>query len=105
MAELIDELSRRAFEAGATDLFLCEDEVPRMRINGELGSTDDEPVDSATLIEFWKRCGCDPGKSLERDVSYLIPGGHRLSTKLWSTKPLQTAPEAAISCSLGSLGG
>ena len=85
MAELIDELSRRAFAAGATDLFLCEDQVPRMRINGKVAHTDDEPLEVETLRQFWMRCGCDPGDNLERDISYLVPGGHRLRVNLYKT--------------------
>jgi pilus retraction protein PilT len=85
MAELIDELAQRAFAAGATDLFLYEDKPPRMRINGEVGDTEDEALDFTTLTQFWLRCGCDPGQNQERDVSYLVPGGHRLRVNLYKS--------------------
>lgn len=85
MSELIDDLARRAFEAGATDLFLCEDQPPRMRINGEVAESGDPPVELSTLDSFWKRCGLEPEHDLERDVSYLIPGGNRLRVNLYKS--------------------
>lgn len=85
MPELIDDLARRAFEAGATDLFLCEDQPPRLRVDGELGDTGDTPLDFATLDAFWKRCGLDPETDLERDVSYQVPGGKRLRANLYKS--------------------
>jgi len=85
MPELIDDLARRAFDAGATDLFLCEDEPPRMRIDGQVTDSGDPPLEFGTLDSFWKRCGLDPEADLERDVSYLIPDGKRLRVNLYKS--------------------
>ncbi len=91
MSELIDELAERSFEAGAIDLFLCEDHPPRMRVHGEVEQAEGEPIKHKILAEFWKRCGADPEKDLERDVSYVIPGGRRLRVNLYRTLGLLSA--------------
>ena len=85
MSDLINELAERAFTSGATDLFLYEDQPPRMRVDGEVRSTNDPTVDFAALHAFWKRCGVDPEVELERDVSYLIPSGQRLRANLYKS--------------------
>ena len=67
MSELIDNLAQRAFDSGATDLFLCEDRPPRMRIDGEVSVSGDPAIGFATLDTFWKRCGTNPEVRLHHD--------------------------------------
>lgn len=85
MAEFIDSLAEHAFESGAIDLFLAEDKIPRMRINGELEHIGEEPLSFDLIAGFWKRCGADPEEELERDLSYQVPNGKRLRVNLYRT--------------------
>jgi pilus retraction protein PilT len=85
MAELIDQLAEHAFQSGAIDLFLAEDQIPRMRVDGDLRIIGDTPLEFDTISTFWKRCGADPDTECERDLSYQIPGGQRLRVNLYHT--------------------
>ena len=91
MPNIIDDLARKSFDAGAIDLFLCEGLPPRMRLHSEVAPAEGEPVDRDTLAEFWRLCGTDPDVDLERDVSYVIPGGRRLRVNLYRTLGLLSA--------------
>lgn len=91
VSEIIDDLARRSFEAGAIDLFLCEDHPPRMRIHGEVEPAAGAPLEHRTLADFWTRCGADPENDLERDLSYVIPDGRRLRVNLYRTLGLLSA--------------
>ena len=91
MPDLIDDLAKASFDAGAIDLFLCEDQPPRMRLQGEVAPAEGEPLDQKTLADFWKRCGADPVTDLETDVSYVIPGGRRLRVNLYRSLGLLSA--------------
>jgi pilus retraction protein PilT len=83
MAEFIDALADHAFESGAIDLFLAEDQVPRMRIDGDLEPIGKDLLDFETIASFWKRCGVDPDTEMERDLSYQVPDGKRLRVNLY----------------------
>ena len=85
MAEFIDSLAEHAFDSGAIDLFLAEDQVPRMRVDGEIQTIGEEALSFELINAFWKRCGADPEVELERDLSYQIPNGNRLRVNLYRT--------------------
>ncbi|MEO1842925.1 MAG: PilT/PilU family type 4a pilus ATPase [Akkermansiaceae bacterium] len=87
----IDELAQQAFAAGAIDLFLREGQSPRMRLQGEVGEAEGEAIERQTLADFWLKCGADPEVDLERDVSYIIPGGRRLRVNLYHSLGLLAA--------------
>ena len=83
MPSSIQDLARQAFEAGAIDLFLCEGEPPRMRIQDQVNALEEAPLEHSALVDFWKACGANPEEDLERDVSHVIPGGRRLRVNLY----------------------
>ncbi|MFK7910729.1 MAG: type IV pilus twitching motility protein PilT [Akkermansiaceae bacterium] len=85
MHDLIDQLAADSFASGATDLFLCEDQVPRVRINGEIQVLGADVLKSISMAEFWELCQADPEHDLEKDTSYVIPGGRRLRVNLYKS--------------------
>lgn len=85
MHERIDKLAEGAFENGATDLFLCEAEAPRVRLDGTVRPASEEPLPRQTLEDFWRLCGAEPGNTREKDTSHVTPGGHRLRVNLYQS--------------------
>ncbi len=82
MSASIDLLCRAVAQQNATDLFIREDQVPRMRIAGEIVAAGEEVVAEAELANFWKHCGTDPDTVKERDVSYVAADGTRFRVNL-----------------------
>lgn len=85
MPDFIDELAKYAFDSGATDLFLREDDLPRIRKGGALEAASKDPIDYKDMADFWKRCGADPETVLERDLSYQAGSGNRLRVNLYKS--------------------
>lgn len=85
MTSALHQLIRDAFADAANDVFLIEDEPPRIRKNGEVVEIHPGPVPRAIMEEFWKSCGTDPATSLENDISWKLPGGGRLRVNLYHT--------------------
>jgi len=85
MNDLIDRLADQAFQTGATDLFLCEDKVPRVRVNNDVQIPGDDLLTHDTLSKFWLSCGADPDATQEKDISYITSGGHRLRVNLYKS--------------------
>lgn len=91
MNDLIDQLAEDAFEAGATDLFLCEDQVPRVRLNNEIQVPGASALDHKCMADFWKKCHADPETTQEKDTSHIISGGRRLRVNLYKSLGLLSA--------------
>ncbi len=91
MHETIDRLADEAFQAGATDLFLCEDQVPRLRVQNEIQVPGNSPLSRECLAAFWEACHADPETTLEKDISHVIPGGRRLRVSLYKSLGLLSA--------------
>jgi twitching motility protein PilT len=85
MQDIIDQLAAEAFASGATDLFLCEGEIPRVRVNGDIQALGNHTLERESLANFWQTCDTDPINDLEKDTSYVIPGGHRLRVNLYKS--------------------
>jgi len=85
MIDVIDKLADEAFQAEATDLFLHEDQVPRIRVSGEIKALEHEIIPLKTLENFWHSCHADPEKTQEKDISHVTPGGHRLRVNLYKS--------------------
>lgn len=79
------QIIRDAFTDAATDVFLVEDEPPRIRREGEVIELHPGPIPRVALEEFWKSCGIDPAAHLEADVSWRLPGAGRLRVNLYHT--------------------
>jgi pilus retraction protein PilT len=85
MHSALNRLIRDAFADSAMDLFLVEDEPPRVRRDGDLAVLHPGPVPRAVMEEFWKSCGVDPTVTLENDISWHLPEGGRLRVSLYHT--------------------
>lgn len=85
MNDLIDRLADDAFQTGATDLFLCEGEAPRVRLNHAISTPSEQALSRKTLEDFWHSCHADPENTLEKDISHVTPGGHRLRVNLYKS--------------------
>ena len=79
------QLIRDAFADVATDVFLLEDEAPRIRREGEVVVLHPGPVSRAAMVDFWQSCGIDPATHSEADISWQIPEGGRLRVNLYHT--------------------
>lgn len=85
MDALIDQLADQAFQTGATDLFLGEGQIPRVRINNAIQSLESEPLDRQCLYDFWSNCHADPDTTSEKDTSHIISEGRRLRVNLYKS--------------------
>ncbi|MEO5913657.1 MAG: ATPase, T2SS/T4P/T4SS family [Luteolibacter sp.] len=85
MNSALNQLIRDAFADAATDVFLVEDEPPRIRRDGDVVVLHPGPIPRVALEEFWKSCGVDPTNQLEVDISWRLPGGSRLRVNLYHT--------------------
>ena len=81
----LHQLIRDALADTTTDLFLMEDEPPRIRRDGGVTQLHPGPIPRAAMEEFWKSCGVEPGETLEVDISWQIPDGGRLRVNLYHT--------------------
>lgn len=81
----ISDFVRSAFESGATDLLLAENQAPRIRINGEILTYDHPPLDRAEMTAFWKECGADPETVREMDFGWTTQDGSRLRINLYKS--------------------
>jgi twitching motility protein PilT len=85
MFQALAQLIRDAFDGEATDVFIVENEAPRIRSNGEVVLLHPGPVTREAMQEFWQDCGVDPLTHPEADVSWRVPGGSRLRVNLYHT--------------------
>ena len=85
MTSALNQLIRDAFADSATDVFLVEDEPPRIRKEGDVVVLHPGPIPRVAMEEFWKSCGVDPAARLEADISWRVPGGGRLRVNLYHT--------------------
>ncbi|MGB1260605.1 MAG: type IV pilus twitching motility protein PilT, partial [Akkermansiaceae bacterium] len=83
MSHSIEQLAEEAFLSGSTDLFLCADCVPRVRVNGRINVLGAEVTSGEAMAEFWKACGAEPDEASETDCSMVIGGGKRLRVNLY----------------------
>ena len=83
MNSALNQLIRDAFADSATDVFLLEEEPPRIRHEGDVVVLHPGPIPRVAMEEFWKSCGIDPASHLEADVSWRLPGGSRLRVNLY----------------------
>jgi twitching motility protein PilT len=85
MNSALTQLIRDAFAGAATDVFLLEDEAPRIRREGEVIILHPGPVSKSAMLEFWQACDIDPASHPEADISWQIPDGGRLRVNLYHT--------------------
>jgi len=96
--DLIDSLCRAASEHKASDIFLLCDQIPQLRIDGQLVQMQTGPMTKADLEAFWVRCGATP-ETLDFDGSYVATNGERFRVNLFRSlarqgvvlRPIKTA--------------
>ena len=103
MNTLIDQLANEAFQAGASDLFLCEDQVPRLKINNSIQIPGASALTHDSMAAFWKDCHADPETTLEKDSNLMISGGRRLRVNLYKSLGLLSAVLRPIKSEIPSL--
>lgn len=85
MDDALQQLIRDAFRGVATDVFLLEEEQPRIRHEGKVVSLHPGPIPRFGIEGLWKACGVDPTTTKEADVSWQLPEGKRLRVNLYHT--------------------
>ncbi len=69
----IDSILDAAEQHQASDVFLQEGEVPRIKINQEIMLLGNEPMSLGNMAALWQACGANPLSELDRDTG-LISG-------------------------------
>ena len=82
MPETINRLLLTAEEYAASDIFIGEGELVRMKIQGQMTQMSEEPLEREALAEFWQACGADVEYDADRDTSYTSSSGHRFRVNL-----------------------
>ncbi len=85
MNSALNQLIRDAFSGSANDVFLLEDEPPRIRRQGDVVVLHPGEIPRVVMEDFWQSCGVDHTKQLEADVSWRVPQGGRLRVNLYHT--------------------
>jgi pilus retraction protein PilT len=67
----IDSILEAAEQHQASDVFLQEGEIPRMKINEQIMVFDTEPMSLSQLASLWQACGADPRTDMDRDSGLL----------------------------------
>lgn len=91
MNTLIDQLANEAFQTGATDLFLCEGQIPRVRIQSQIHTVGDSILSQENMKQFWQSCHATIDTVSEKDTSYTINGNQRLRVNLYKSLGLLSA--------------
>mgnify|MGYP001304203196 CR=1 FL=1 len=63
----LDDILNAADEHRASDVFLMEGELPRMKINGQLMLFGDEPMQLSQMVGLWQACGVSPETESDKD--------------------------------------
>jgi twitching motility protein PilT len=63
----LDDILQTADEHKASDVFLMEGEVPRMKIDERLMVLGDDVMDLQQMVGLWQACGADPQAESDRD--------------------------------------
>ena len=113
MSISIDQVLAAADEHGASDVFLQEGELPRLKIKEQILLFGEDPISLAQMTSLWQTCGGNPADDLDRDTGLISAAGTRFRANLHRSMgrlgavlrrirtdipPLQTlgAPEALL---------
>lgn len=75
MSQNIDSILEAAEQHQASDVFLQEDELPRLKINEQILVLGEQPLSLAHMTALWQACGADAQGDMDRD-SGLISHSH-----------------------------
>jgi len=59
MQQNIDSILDAAEQQEASDVFLQEGEVPRLKVNEQISVFGEEPMSLAQIAAFWQACGAN----------------------------------------------
>jgi twitching motility protein PilT len=82
MAISVDDILQAAEEHQASDIFLQEGEVPRMKISEQLMIFGDEPLLLPNMAGLWQACGGDTLKDMDVDTGMVSRSGIRFRVNL-----------------------
>src|SRR3954467_15303445 len=71
MPQNIDSILDAAEQREASDVFLQEDEVPRLKVNEQISVLGDERLSLSLITEFWRACGANPEDDMDRDSGFV----------------------------------
>src|SRR5437667_5890638 len=67
MQQRIDSILDAAEQREASDVFLQENEVPRLKVNEQISVFGEEPLSLADITAFWQACGANAQGDGDRD--------------------------------------
>jgi len=67
MSFSLDAILQAADDHNASDVFLMEGEIPRMKIDERLLVFGENPIDQLQMVGLWQACGADPLVEMDRD--------------------------------------
>src|SRR5207245_4577864 len=71
MPQSIDSILDAAEQQQASDVFLQEDEVPRLKVNEQIIVLGDEPLSLAHITALWQTCGANIQGDMDRDSGFI----------------------------------
>jgi len=81
----IDDILNAAEEHQASDVFLQESEIPRLKINDRMVLCGDEPVTLSQMAGLWQVCGGDANIDRDKDSGFISQGNIRFRVNLHRT--------------------
>ena len=78
----IDDILDAADEHNASDIFLQEDEIPRLKISEQIHVIGEERMSLGQLSALWQACGGDPLTDRDRDSGLVSQKGTRFRVNM-----------------------
>jgi len=66
MQQRIDSILDVAEQREASDVFLQDGEIPRLKVNEQISMLGEEPMSLADIAAFWQACG-----GMDRDSGFV----------------------------------
>src|SRR4029078_1691364 len=87
MSQNIDSILDAAEQQEARDVFLQENEVPRLKINEQIIVLGKEPLSLAEITAFWQACGAHAQRDgdMDRDSGFVLRANTRYRISLHRT--------------------
>src|SRR5205823_13818406 len=87
MPQNIDSILDAAEKQEASDVFLQENEVPRLKINEQISVLGKEPLSLADIAAFWQACGANAqgDGDMDRDSGFVSRTNTRYRVSLHRT--------------------
>ena len=103
MPQNIDSILDAAEQQQASDVFLQEDEVPRLKVNEQIIVLGDEPLSLAHITALWQTCGANVQGDMDRDSGFISRTHTRYRVNLHRTMGRLGAVLRRIKTSVPSL--